>query len=529
MRPTHHRRVALVVATAASLLLPSTARMAVAQPWEQRPKLLASNGGASDSFGQSVDVENGRAVVGSTTADGASANTGAAYIFEREPTGEWVETAQLFADDGQAFDWFGYSVAISGDAVAIGAPFADGSQGESGAAYVFRRDSSGEWVQEAKLVAPDGVQDDGFGTSVAIDTQYEDLVFVGAPQATGNDYQSGVVYHYNYDSQTARWAFRQRLTASDGEAYDLFGTSIGFGGWLVIGAPQDGDLGYAAGAAYVFGRQGSSTFHELDKLHAVGGGEADFFGQSVAASGDSVVVGAPSDDDRGSNAGAAIVFARHPFSNDWEQQAKLLADDGDGNDQFGISVAIDGDRAAVGAYWEGTFGSNEGAAYIFDRDGNGDWAQAQKLVMADRSVGDWFGNSVGLSGAVAIVGVPNDDDLGDRSGSACVFERLSTGPRILLEGYCPGSMTLTASDATPLGTVALIAGFNVGSFTIPDGPCRGLVVELRPPLAVDVQLRRADGAGRVVVRCRLRQNACGVSVQAIDVMTCTAGDRVELR
>ncbi|MCC6907452.1 MAG: FG-GAP repeat protein [Phycisphaerales bacterium] len=493
------------------------------QTWSQSAKLRAGNPGADDAFGQAVALDGDTVVVGAITANGRIDNTGAAYVLRREPGGSWSETARLFAADGEPYDWFGYSVAIDGDVAAVGSVFAVGQQWAAGAAYVFRRDVNGQWTQEARLIAPDGEQDDRFGHSIAV---AGDTILVGCPQDTGRDYQSGSVYVYKRDGG-GQWLMTQRLIADDGQAYDLFGTSVGYtGDWIVIGSPQDGDFGYGTGSAYVFGLAGGQSFTQLAKLLSGGAEEGDYFGTSVATSGTSIIIGAPSDDDRGSNAGAAYVFAYSGGA--WSEQAKLLADDGSAIDQFGIAVAIDDRTALVGAYWNGDLGSNSGSAYAFINDG-GIWSQQQKLLADDGSTGDWFGQSVGVSGDRALVGSPNDDDGGDGSGSAYIYERSSAGPMITVAGSCPGPMQLTVSGATPHGLVALVAGFRAGSFTLPPGPCQGLVVDIRPPYAPGAPLvTRADAQGRVAFSRPLPAQACGISVQAIDGSTCSASNRVVL-
>lgn len=507
------------------ILVGDGAPMAFAQPWSQTIKLRASNPGSDDSFGQDVAVDGNTAIVGAITANGRSENTGAAYIFERDPNGQWSETARLFADDSEPFDWFGYSVAIQGDVAAVGSVFGAGRQGGSGTAYVFRRDGNGNWSQEARLIAPDGEQDDYFGNSIAI---AGDTIIVGCPQDSGNNYQSGSAYVFKGDGN-GHWSFSQRLIAIDGEAYDLLGASVAYkGGWIILGSPQDGDFGYGTGSAYIFGHAGGLNYEQLAKLHAGGPGEGDYFGTSVDVSQDAVIVGAPSDDDRGLNAGAAYVFVRE-FGATWTQTAKLLAADGSANDQFGIAVSIDGGTAVAGAYWDGDNGSNSGAAYIFVESG-GAWAQQQKLVASDGATGDWFGQGVGVSGDIALVGSPNDDDGGNGSGSIYVYERAPAGPRISVVGSCPGLIQLTVTNATPRGNVAIIAGFRIGQFTLPPGPCQGLVIDIRPAFAPGTPLiTRADAQGRVPFARQIPAQACGVSVQAVDGATCTASNRVVLR
>ena len=172
------------------------------------------------------------------------------------------------------------------------------------------------------------------------------------------------------------------------------------------------------------------SFTEAAKLIAADGDSSDDFGYAVAIDGDTMVVGAIGDDDLGSASGSAYVFERQGFFNTWSQVAKLLADDGDSGDDFGLAVGISGDWIIVGAPENDDIASNAGAAYIFERDTGGfnNWGLVTKVLADDGQVGDRFGSSVDIDGERAIVGAPEDDDLGLASGSAYILERDVGGP-----------------------------------------------------------------------------------------------------
>ena len=161
-----------------------------------------------------------------------------------------------------------------------------------------------------------------------------------------------------------------KLLATDGAAYDSFGWSVAISGdTMVVGAYQDDDKGVWSGSAYVFTRD-TSGWTQCAKLLASDGAVGDYFGRSVAISGDTVVVGAYSDGDKGNNSGSAYIFTRDAagsLTSGWTQHAKLLASDGAANDYFGYSVAIDGDTVVVGAYQDDDNGSSSGSAYVFKK------------------------------------------------------------------------------------------------------------------------------------------------------------------
>jgi hypothetical protein len=154
------------------------------------------------------------------------------------------------------------------------------------------------------------------------------------------------------------------------------------------------------------------------------------FGYSVSIDGSTVVIGAHYDDDdvKGPNRGSAYVFARDTagdLASNWTQIAKLTADDGAVNDNFGYSVSIDGDTMVIGAWKDGDKGLDSGSAYVFTRDTPGDltsnWTQVDKLTAGDGAVNDRFGYSVSIGGNTVVIGAIWDDDKGSASGSAYVF------------------------------------------------------------------------------------------------------------
>ena len=202
-------------------------------------------------------------------------------------------------------------------------------------------------------------------------------------------------------------------------------------GRAIVGAPFDDDSGLDSGSAYVF--DGSDSWRQLAKLIALDEAAGDQFGYSVAISGDLAIVGAWGNDDDGSASGSAYIFDR---STGWSQIAKLTASDAERGDEFGYSVAINGNLAVVGARLERDGGSASGAGYVFD--GSTGWDQVTKLTASDAAANDQFGTSVAISGDLAIVGAPGDRDDGPDSGSAYLFDG-STGWDQIAQ--------LTASDA----------------------------------------------------------------------------------
>ena len=379
-------------------------------------KLLAGDGVADDQFGFSVSVDGDAAIVGAQFGDGLGPDTGAAYVFRRVGS-SWVQEAKLTASDGAAGDLFGVSVSIDDDAAIVGAN-GDGHFGDlSGAAYVYRRVGSA-WVEEAKLLASDGAIFDRFGSSVSISG---DLVVIGSngddDLSTNTGFNSGAAYVYHRVGSA--WVEEAKLLANDRTALDQFGRSVSIDGdAVIVGALYGDGLEVDSGAAYMYRRVGSAWVEEA-KLLANDGAANDEFGFSVSISGDAVIVGARFDDGFGVNSGAAYVYRRVGAA--WVEEAKLLASDGAANDEFGFSVSISGDAVIVGVLRDDDLGVDSGAAYVYHRVGSA-WVEESKLLASDGETDDYLGFSVSISGAVAIVGVLGDDDLGTGSGAAYMVD-----------------------------------------------------------------------------------------------------------
>jgi hypothetical protein len=425
----------------------------------QEAYLKASDTWAGDEFGYSIAISGDTVVVGSVGQDNVGMHFGAAYVFVREG-GVWSQQAHLKASNAWYDDEFGWSVAISGDTVVVGAPYEDsaatgvnGDQNDnsalqSGAAYVFVR-AGDAWSQQAYLKASNTGAVDEFGRSVSISG---DTVVVGAPYedsaATGVDgdqnndsaLRSGAAYVFIRSEGI--WSQQAYLKASNTGTDDRFGSSVAISGeTVVVGAyledssatgvdgDQNNDSALRSGAAYVFVRSGDAWSQQA-YLKASNTGKHDHFGGPVAISGDTVVVGADLEDSstKGVNgdqtdnlapsSGAAYAFVRE--GGVWSQQAYLKASNTEARDLFGSSVAISGDTIVIGAQWEdsaatGVNGNQKdnsapdsGAAYVFVRTGSA-WSQQAYLKASNTGAVDEFGHAVAISGNTVVVGANQED------------------------------------------------------------------------------------------------------------------------
>lgn len=400
---------------------------ALVRAFEVEHKLVAFEPAEGDIFG-SVAISGDTALVGAFHDDhDLGENAGAAYVFTRDAEG-WVPDQMLTAaSDGQAGDEFGVSVAVDGDLAVVGAPGHDyqGDVPDAGAAYVFAPNVDGTWVQEAQLSPADGQPLDHFGLRVAISGT---TIVVGAP---GHDVEAsenaGVAYVFA-QTDPGVWIEDDQLFASDaGLGTDqAFGDAVAISGsTAVVGAPLD-DVGASedSGSAYVFSFTVGGWDQE-DKLIAADNAAGDEFGSRVAISGDTALIGAQYHDlslDL-EDAGAAYVFVR---GDPWVQEQKLTASDVSPGAFYGYGVALQGDTAMVGApgALDETFG-DVGAAYLL-RLADGVWQESDRLSPSDGLGADAFGTQVAMSGERAIVGAPGHEGGGFSSaGAAYVYEAAS--------------------------------------------------------------------------------------------------------
>ncbi|MBI5765465.1 MAG: FG-GAP repeat protein [Planctomycetes bacterium] len=323
--------------------------------WTEQTKLLASDGAAGDLFGWSVAVSGNTTVVSAVRDDNSGgSDAGAAYVFVR-PSVNWNQQAKLLASDGAADDWFGTSVAISGDTIVVGS-YLDNSSGgtDAGSAYVFVR-NAGVWTQQAKLTAADGAPNNHFGNSVAISGETS---VIGAPEANAA---------YVFVRSGSVWTQQAKLTAADPATNDQFGTRVAVSGDIIIvGAPfRDLPGVIQAGSAYIFVRTGA-LWNQEAQLFAASAAAYDRFGDAVALFENTAVIGAFEVDEMGAtDAGAAFAFIRSGAI--WTEQAKLVASDAASGDYFGFSVALSGDITVIGSTNDSNEGAiGAGAAYVYD-------------------------------------------------------------------------------------------------------------------------------------------------------------------
>ena len=365
------------------------------------------------------DYETPVSIDGDTAMVGIFRGYGSVYVFT-ERFHIWRTQERIYSPETAEDYSFGWSVSVSGDTAVFGAPVRNWNAAGSGCAYVYTRMGI-KWIYQAKLLPPDGRDYEFFGASVSLDG---DTVVIGAPWDDDNGNESGSTYVFSRNGTT--WALQAKLLASDGGIGDNFGYFVSLDGdTVLIGAPWDNDKGVDSGSAYVFTRS-DSNWTQQAKLLASDGVKYDQFGISVSLDGDTALIGASDFNEYSyiaTGPGSAYMFTRTGTT--WTQQAKLLASDGANGDRFGYSVSLSGDSALIGAFWDCNVVRNGrnffGSAYVFTHTGT-IWAQQQKLQVYS-GVSRNFGISVGLKDDTAVISSYYEGSVYIRS-SAYAFKRI---------------------------------------------------------------------------------------------------------
>ena len=375
-------------------------------PPEPIQTLLVPDGAGGDEAGRSIALNDRRLLLGVplSDADGAS-NRGAAWLFRANADGTWQPESRLVAPDGLPNDEFGFSVGLDDEVAIVGAWQDDvGVKTDAGSASVFRF-VSGEWIHEATLLAGDGASDDEFGRSVAI---RGDTALVGA--WLSGPFDTGAVYVYRRQTG-GTWLQIQKLTPPGIASGDRVGTTIAFDGErAIIGAwgDEDGAAGNT-GSATVWKLNINGSFTYEAKLIGSDVVASDELGRGVAIDGELAVVG--SWPFFGDGIGKAYVFRRSGTI--WTQEAKLTAPDGATDDYFGFSVACkrdpSGDIVACGAWADDVNGTtNQGSVWIVWRQGTA-WVGGAQVVAEDGGPSDYFGFSLSLACETLAIGTRLDD------------------------------------------------------------------------------------------------------------------------
>ncbi len=437
----------------------------------QQAYIKASNTETLDGFGGALSISADTLALGApledsnatgvngTQIDNSAVESGAVYVYTRS-AGIWSQQAYVKPSNTQAFDFFGSAVDVDGDTLVVGAPNedsnatgingndSDDSAAESGAVYVFTR-TAGVWSQQAYIKASNTQAGYLFGTSVSISG---DWLVVGSPgeasnatgingdQADTSAPEAGAAYVFLRTAGV--WTQHSYVKASNTEALDQFGERVSISGDILavsaenegsdatgINGAQNNNNAPDSGAVYAF-LFALGAWSQEAYIKASNTGASDDFGSSLSLSGSALAVGAREEDsnatgvngdqadDSASDAGAVYAFQR--TAGVWSQQAYIKASNTEADDEFGITVDIDGDKLIVGSVEEDSnatgingdqsnnSASNAGAAYFFDRIG-GVWLQTSYVKSSNTESDDQFGRGVTIDGSTLAVGATGED------------------------------------------------------------------------------------------------------------------------
>lgn len=423
-------------------------------------------------FGGSLSLSGQRVAVGAPSHNSENNYPGAVYVFERQKSGGWLQTAFIQPVDGGGADAFGGPLALSGDRLLASATW-PGSDCEDctlppPVTYLFERDAFGAWSEAARFTSSPA------GSIAGALALADDLALIGGRLDDGSE---GVRVLERAPSGT--WALTGGLRPSDPTPNQTFGWRLSLSGARVlVGASESGTLGAYAGTAYLFERDANGSWLEVAQLFAADGTLWDLFGSSVALDGERALVGARGLRER---YGAAYVFERQA-NGTWQQVAKLTAGDPRLQQGFGANVSLRGDRALVRAAGDPVGGTNAGAVYVFERQASGAWLQTAKLKASDASANDFFGAALLQVGNEVLVGaIGAGSGPQDHGGSVYTFDLRPLDSAV-------GQVSVSAGGAQPLeldaGHQHALETYHVlGSISgttpgLPHGP--GHVVPLNP-------------------------------------------------
>lgn len=394
--------------------------------------LTADDAGTGDLFGTSVSVSGVHGIVGAPGQSELGPKAGAVYAFRRSGS-SWTLMQKIHPPTPVANGVFGTDVAVDGNRMLVGAPGANGSGIDTGAAYLYVHDGS-QWVFARHLVVNGLAAGDQFGSAVAL--QGNEFFVSAVRQATAGS-RSGVVYAFDVNG------LKSKLVGSATGANESFGWSLEVDGdHVVVGAPGHDSQGDWSGAAYVFSRRGSAWTEEA-LLRASDGGTSAFFGSAVEIEGDRIAIGAHGESTEFFGSGAVYVYTSGISG--WRLDEKLKAVKPIQGAQFGRSLHLFGDTLAVGARTDPTMYANAGRVFVLRHRGLS-WQHQSAIDEPTAGFNHWFGADLDGDFGQLLVGAPHSA-LNAMDAGAVHALSLQTG-----FGYCWGDETTT--QVCPCGNLS---------------------------------------------------------------------------
>jgi hypothetical protein len=357
-------------------------------------------GTASQRCGMALSVQNGLMVVGAPYEDTKATDAGSVFIYRWDATAnDWLLEQEIFASDAEASACFGWSVGVDTDVVVVGSPYKDTAKGaDAGQIYVFRYDSTSKtWSQEQKLTSSVSAPSDYFGASIAISGN---LVIAGSPRAdTAGGTDSGAAFAFRYKNSLVKWVEEKELIDPDGAANDQAGTSVSVvGSTAVVGSPYSVEgSAYYAGSVGVWTVSGS-TWTQVQELTASTPQNYAYFGTNVKLQNNQIGVCAPAEDHSTTVYDSGAVYLYDLVAGSWTLEQRFENATPTSYEYFGTDVAMAKNLVVVSAQNSTVSGKGAaGCAYTFRKGKVGGWVFDQQLGASDVAASDRFGFCVELN------------------------------------------------------------------------------------------------------------------------------------
>jgi hypothetical protein len=405
-------------------------------------------------FGWSVAVSGNRVVIGAPDDNTGASDAGIVHVFDLGSATPTVPVLSLPNPNPAINDGFGYSVAISGTDIVVGTPDGDSGIANAGCVYIYDLTSPVPTTPVRQLNHPNP-SGQNFGYSVALSGP---KVVVGACQdGVGEDLSRAYIYDLGSGTPTV-----PVLTLDDGSPLtnEQFGFAVAIvGDRVVVSAPRDDTMGNDSGRAYAYDLSSPTPATPMATLSDSSPAADDLFGMSLSMSGDRVAVGAHLDDDGASNSGSVYVF---DLSSPAPQTAVVSIDNPGpaSNDEFGRTVALSGTRLLVGASGDNTGASSAGSAYVFEVLSGTPGVPVASINNPSPSSNEEFGGAVSLSGTLLVVGSSRDDKGANNAGSIAIYDLGAVEPDVpalLIDNPAPTINDYFGGAVAASGTLVAVA------------------------------------------------------------------------
>lgn len=375
--------------------------------------IIPADNSSGDFFGQYITMQYPDILISAHQKNIFGYASGALYVYRA--SGEqapFSEFQMIFPNDGDVEEFFGYSIDIDSDWAITGSHHDSDAGGSSGSAFILKKENS-LWMIHQKIVAPDATPGDEFGKAVCM---AGDEVFAGAWLDDDNGSNSGSVYIF--ERQNNIWVQAEKLYPDPAAAYDQFGNFMASDGTnLLVGVPENKANGPRSGCAFLFSKT-SGNWEQTDRWIPFDGNEGAQFGQSVTISGDWAAVGSYKSDSYCTDCGAVYLYRK--TGQQWAYFTTLIPDDIGTGDHFGSAVHLQNELLAIGAYFDDDLGFNSGSVYLYQFRNN-DWQLLTKINASDGKEGDAFGSSVFLHFPWLIAGAYGKSQQGFFAGGAYIY------------------------------------------------------------------------------------------------------------